>query len=105
MDLPPPQIVPPAVMIQIIGFTGDAFKKLDVGMTREQVIKLLGRPDGVERSGPEETLTYRNRMMSGWGWDRADYYVVLTDGAVTSYGTGTVREHGPPGTAFPQSQP
>ena len=102
MHLPPPLDGPP-VLVKIALFTGDAFKKLDVGLTREQVLTIVGRPDGVDRNGAVEILTYRNRMMSGWGWDRADYYVVLTDGRVTSYGTGAVRERDAPVIVVPSA--
>lgn len=94
MDWQPP-IEPPA-LIRVAGITGNAFKKLEEGMGKEQVLKLLGRPDGMSRDQNAETLTYRNRLMSGWAWDRADYYVILVDGRVASYGTGDVRERQSP---------
>ena len=95
------QVELPAFVIKVAGQTGNAFKKLDVGLSRAKVLEILGRPDGVERTGSSEVLTYRNRLMSGWGWDRADYYVVLNDEKVSSYGTGTVREKEPPTIVIP----
>ncbi len=97
-----PAVEAPA-LIRVAGVTGNAFKKLEEGMSKDQVIELLGRPDGLSRDQGVEVLTYRNRLMTGWAWDRADYYVILTDGRVTSYGTGEVREKQPPTIIIPQS--
>ena len=52
----------------------------------------MGRPDGYNRAGNYEAMTYANRLMSGWSWDRADYSVILVDGTVSSYGPGTIRQ-------------
>ncbi|MDZ4371576.1 MAG: hypothetical protein U1C74_09180 [Phenylobacterium sp.] len=95
-----PTIEPPAV-IRVAAITGNAFKKLEEGMSKDRVIAILGKPDGFTRNGNVEVLTYRNRMMSGWSWDRADYYVVLTEGRITSYGTGEVREREAPVISIP----
>jgi hypothetical protein len=67
------------------------------GMTKDQVITVLGRPDGFAQSGATEALTYSNRLMSGFSWDRADYHVMLSSGLVTAYGPGTVRQNSAPG--------
>lgn len=75
------------------GITGNSFKKLEEGMSKDDVLRLLGKPDGFRREGATETLTYSNRLMSGWAWDRSDYYVVLSDGKVTAY--GKVRDRRP----------
>ena len=55
----PPQIIRAAAIM------GSAFKKLEEGMPKDQVISLLGKPDGFRHDGNVETLTYANRMMSG----------------------------------------
>lgn len=62
------------------------------GMTKEAVIELLGKPDGFKRDGDVETLQYVNRLISGWSWDRTDYAIILTNGKVTEYGPGEVRQ-------------
>lgn len=85
---------PPAI-IRVAGITGNSFKKLEEGMSKDDVLRLLGKPDGFRREGTTETLTYSNRLMTGWAWDRSDYYVVLTDGKVTAYGNGEVRDRRP----------
>ena len=68
---------------------------INQGMTRQQVVEVLGRPDGVQTAGQYEAFEYANRLISGWSWDRADYYVVLQNGVVTSYGPGQVRQERP----------
>ncbi|EQD56705.1 hypothetical protein B2A_05132 [mine drainage metagenome] len=64
-------------------------------MTKQQVVAVLGNPDGVQTSGHYEALEYANRLISGWSWDRADYYVILKDDIVTAYGPGQVRQEQP----------
>jgi hypothetical protein len=55
---------------------GSKMKKLNPGMTKQEVIKTLGKPDGYKQSGEYEALKYANKLMSGWSWDRADYYAI-----------------------------
>jgi len=75
---------------------GEQISKIDTGMGRQQVISIMGRPDGVRSLGNSEALTYSNRLMSGFSWDRADYHVLLTNGHVTDYGAGVVRQNAGP---------
>ncbi|HEX7914863.1 hypothetical protein [Rudaea sp.] len=76
--------------------TGDKVRQgVREGMTKEQVISTLGNPDGFKRSGDSEALTYVNRLISGWSWDRTDYTVILENGHVTQFGPGQVRQEGP----------
>jgi hypothetical protein len=77
--------------------TGERMGDVRAGMTKDQVIAVLGRPDGYAQSGSTEALTYSNRLMSGFSWDRADYHVMLSSGVVTAYGPGTVRQNSAPG--------
>ncbi|WP_151995894.1 outer membrane protein assembly factor BamE domain-containing protein [Buttiauxella massiliensis] len=72
--------------------TGEKIGDLSPGMSREQVIKTLGKPDGDAVNGKNELLTYSNRLMSGWGYDRADYKVVLEDNKVVQYGADVIRQ-------------
>ncbi len=76
--------------------TGDQVREIAVGMTRAEVVEIMGAPDGVQANGSTEVLKYSNRLMSGWSWDRTDYYVTLTQGRVSSYGNGEVRQNAPP---------
>jgi hypothetical protein len=60
------------------------------GMARDEVVATLGPPDGDWHDGRTEVLTYADRLMSGWGWDRADYFVNMTDGHVIAFGPGPI---------------
>jgi hypothetical protein len=90
------------VMVLVGCATGEKIGSLRDGMSKNQVIATLGQPDGFRREGRTEALTYSNRLMSGWSWDRADYHVILTDGQVSAYGPGVVRQNSGPavGTLF-----
>ena len=70
---------------------GSKMKKLQPHMTRQQVLKTLGKPDGYQTHGDYEVLKYANKLMSGWSWDRADYYAILKNGILVEYGTGEIR--------------
>lgn len=72
--------------------TGNSVRQLTPGMSRAEAIDVMGPPDGVMVEGQFEALSYSNRLMSGWSWDRTDYYVILEDGIVTQYGNGEVRQ-------------
>jgi len=76
--------------------TGPQMSRVDVGMGRDQVLGIMGKPDGDRVVGTSEAMTFSNRLMSGWSWDRADYQVVLTDGRVVAYGPGVVRQNSGP---------
>jgi len=73
--------------------TGEKMRRLDAGMDRHTVERQMGRPDGFSTQDGYEVLTYKNRLMSGWSWDRADYQVLLKDGRVVQYGPGVVRQN------------
>jgi hypothetical protein len=46
------------------------------------------------RNGDSETLQYPDGLISGFSWDTADFFVVLKDGKVESYGsTNTQKAH------------
>lgn len=65
------------------------------GLSKAEVVSLLGDPDGFKRAGDQEALLYTNRLISGWSWDRTDYTVILEKDRVIEYGTGQVRQNGP----------
>ena len=73
--------------------TGEKITSISEGMSKAAVVSALGKPDGFQSSEATEVLTYANRLMSGWSWDRADYHVILTDGVVTEYGPGEIRQN------------
>ena len=70
--------------------------ELSLGMTKQQVIQILGDPDRTEAEGQEERLYYwlsESRvteamfggLMRGLNLGKGQYLVTLTDGWVTSY--------------------
>lgn len=67
--------------------------KFQTGMSRDDVIKVLGRPDSAKLEGTEETYSYNNRMISGWSWDRADYVFRFKDGSLIEYGPKNIVQH------------
>ena len=85
-----------ALSLALIGcVTGERMQSIREGMSKEEVIGILGNPDGFQRSGDYEALRYTNRLISGWSWDRADYNVILRNGRVLEYGPGQVRQRDP----------
>ena len=65
------------------------------GLSKAEVIDILGSPDGFQRSGDYEALRYTNRLLSGWSWDRAGSSVILRNDRVVEYGLGPVRQRDP----------
>lgn len=72
--------------------TGEKFSNLSVGMSKRQVVSTIGKPDGDAINDNVELLSYSNRMMSGWSYDKADYQVILKDNKVIEYGVVNVRQ-------------
>lgn len=72
--------------------TGEKWSGIDEGMTKEQVQQVLGKQDQIEKQDNGWSIHYyKDRLISGWSWDKTDYYVVYnTDGKVDSYGHGPV---------------
>ena len=80
------------IALAVVGCaTGEKMSRLNEGMTKDEVIEVLRRPDGFRRTGDYEVLTYTNRLMPEWSYDRVDYHVVLKNGRVVEYGAGEVR--------------
>jgi hypothetical protein len=90
------RVILAGLSLAIVGCaTGEKMRRLDSGMDRQAVERQLGRPDGFSEQEGYQVLTYKNRLMSGWSWDRADYQVLLKDGLVVQYGPGEVRQNQP----------
>lgn len=71
--------------------TGELMSSLRPGMSKEEVTNILGNPDGYQNRGEYEAIKYSHRLVAGWAWDRADYFIILKDSKVVEYGTGEVR--------------
>ena len=72
--------------------TGEKFSHLHPGMTKPEVISLLGNPKGYEQNGAYETLQYPGGLVSGWSYDSADFSVTLHNGLVEKYGASNVQK-------------
>ncbi|SFW21076.1 hypothetical protein [Nitrosovibrio sp. Nv17] len=81
--------------------TGIKTTKLREGLTKDEVIGLVGSPDGYQRageSGEYEALHYIDRRTTAWSflagpfYDVLDYSVILKDGRVIEYGPGKAQQ-------------
>lgn len=85
----------PMALILIVGckspIFGERFQKyVGPGMNSKEVKSILGNPDGYEQKGDLELYTYSNKMMSGWGWDKATYQVIFRNDRVIQYGIESI---------------
>ncbi|SCX85314.1 hypothetical protein [Nitrosospira sp. Nsp13] len=73
---------------------GGKMTGLREGLPKEEVIRIVGNPDGYQRAGEYEVLLYIERRTSAWSFfsgsihDIVDYSVILKDGEVIEYGPG-----------------
>lgn len=65
--------------------------RLDLNMTEKQTLNKLGHPDSKKVIDGYELWGYSNRIITGWAWDRADFYVILKDQKLVAYGMGEAR--------------
>ena len=77
-----------ALVLAVSGCAASANKlsSLRPGMTKQEVVSVLGTPDGEGLDGDRSYMNYRlfeNRMTD---WEPSPYTVVLKDGKVISYG-------------------
>ena len=79
------------MLIQSCAITGEQMSKLSPGMSKGDVVRVLGKFDGYKKKGEYEVLNYNHRYASGWAHDRADYVVILKKGKVVEWGQGEVR--------------
>jgi hypothetical protein len=85
-------LLAPLTLLVTSCVTGEKMSSLNPGMTKAQVIATLGRPDGYQSEGEYEVLKYTNKLVSGFSWDKADYYAILRGGKLIEYGAGHVRQ-------------
>lgn len=78
--------------------TGEKMARLQPGMSKAAAEKAMGRPDRFKTEGADEVYVYSNRMMSGWSWDKADYVLRFSNGALVAYGPENIvhRQYVPP---------
>ncbi|HUJ45293.1 MAG TPA: SHOCT domain-containing protein [Opitutaceae bacterium] len=65
--------------------TADRLNDIRIGMTKDQVISLLGKPDSTSAQGNIEYLTYYLITETRYGRD-APYSIRMVDGKVESFG-------------------
>jgi hypothetical protein len=67
--------------------TASEFEKLSIGMTKDQVVELLGKPTSIGADGEksEEYLIYKRMKHAISAWPRT-YQVTLRNGKVIKYG-------------------
>ncbi len=77
------------ISIVIVGCaTSGKINNVGIGMTKSEVIVVMGKPVSVSAKGDTEYLNYKlsetdNDAVSGW---TSKYYVRLIDGKIDSYG-------------------
>jgi outer membrane protein assembly factor BamE (lipoprotein component of BamABCDE complex) len=86
--------------------TGGKMTGLREGLTKEEVTRIIGSPDGYQRSGDYEVMLYIERRTPAWSFfsgtfqDLVDYSVILKDGRVVEYGPGRIHQRDSGGIPF-----
>jgi hypothetical protein len=78
-------VLPLLAVLLIIGCTAPAKKtnRLQLGMTKQEVVDAIGEPDSTSSRQDELLLKYRLRTRGLW---TTTYYVRLQDGKVDAFG-------------------
>ena len=72
---------------------GMNFSKLEAGMSKDKVIAIMGKPDGLRVVDDREVLIYADRFVNPWeGWNKGDYLVALKDNKVVEYQVFNIRD-------------
>jgi hypothetical protein len=85
-------------VLYLVGFilvgcaTGEKWTQIEEGMTKNDVREAIGKQDEIEKkSNGWSVHWYKNRLISGWSWDKTDYFVIYDpNGRVDTYGHGAV---------------
>ena len=81
-------------LLLVVGCTtGEMISEIQIGMSESEVREVLGVPDGISEKDGVRILKYIDRLVSGWSWNRGDYYVVLENDRVVDYGASEVRHN------------
>lgn len=81
-------------------FHGEVITQVHPGMSVNEVQDIMGSQEGYRQVGDYEVYSYYNKLISGWGWDRADYHYVFKDGKLVAYGAGEIRQNKNTGVVF-----
>ena len=88
-------------MVALAGcFHGEKISRVHPGMSVEDLHCMMGHQEGYKKIGNYEVYSYYNKLISGWGWDRADYHYIVKDGKVVEYGAGEIRQNQNTGVVF-----
>jgi hypothetical protein len=86
-----------SIILALIGCaTGDRISKLKTGMLEDRAAHIMGEPDRVEKRGEYVVFRYKDRLIGGHSYEKADYYVIVKNGLVVDYGIGEIRLDLPP---------
>jgi len=86
-----------SIILALIGCaTGDKISKLKTGMLEDRAANIMGEPDRVEKRGEYVVFRYKDRLIGGHSYQKADYYVIVKNGLVVDYGIGEIRSELPP---------
>jgi outer membrane protein assembly factor BamE (lipoprotein component of BamABCDE complex) len=67
MNSPASLVATIALTLSLFGcVTGEKMSRLHPGMTKAEVVSVLGRPDGYKEIAGYEVYRYSNRLSSGW---------------------------------------
>jgi hypothetical protein len=72
--------------------TGESMSKIELGMSKQDVVGVLGSPDGSQSTDGYEVMKYSPHLTSVWSWYIGNYFVILKNDEVVEYGAGEVRE-------------
>ena len=81
----------------VVGFLAactmsETLPQIREGMSRSEVEAAMGSPDSFKRNGDFSGIEYKNRLISGWSWDRADYSFIFKNDRLVEWGAGQVRQ-------------
>lgn len=65
--------------------TGERITSVREGMTKNEVYDIMGGQDKILQKDGKTMYVYKNRMVSGWSWEKTDYAIIFDqDGKVIS---------------------
>jgi hypothetical protein len=82
-------ILPLLVLMAVVGckapghMTSGESSKLNIGMTKAELFKAIGKPDHIDSDGTNETVTY---ILERPWWQDVAFKIKMVDGKVSSYG-------------------
>ena len=75
-----------AVMFVAACTMSERLPNISEGMSRGEVETVMGSPDGFKRAGEFTAVEYKNRLISGWSYDRADYSFIFENNRLVEWG-------------------